>query len=197
MGTRNLTCVFLDGMYKIAQYGQYDGGPSGEGVNVLKFLRKNNMVAFQKQLRNVYFVSDEYIEEKCNEVSKKGLDWTKYLPEFSRDTGSEILKLVRGGVTELRNNITFAGHSLMCEWAYVIDYDKKVFEVYRGFNKKQIKDTGRFLSRDFERQDYNKEYHPIVLFKSYSAYDMPSDSQFLQDMGELLEEERKKSKSRE
>ena len=28
MGTRNLTCVFKDGEYKVAQYGQWDGYPS-------------------------------------------------------------------------------------------------------------------------------------------------------------------------
>ena len=27
MGTRNLTAVYLDGEYKIAQYGQWDGLP--------------------------------------------------------------------------------------------------------------------------------------------------------------------------
>ena len=27
MGTRNLTVVYLDGQYKVAQYGQWDGYP--------------------------------------------------------------------------------------------------------------------------------------------------------------------------
>lgn len=31
MGTRNLTAVYLDGQYKVAQYGQWDGYPEGQG----------------------------------------------------------------------------------------------------------------------------------------------------------------------
>ena len=32
MGTRNLTAVYLDGQYKVAQYGQWDGYPEGQGI---------------------------------------------------------------------------------------------------------------------------------------------------------------------
>lgn len=38
MGTRNLTCVVVDGVYKVAQYGQFDGYPSGQGATALEFL---------------------------------------------------------------------------------------------------------------------------------------------------------------
>ena len=38
MGTRNLTVVYVDGEYRVAQYGQWDGYPSGQGMTCLKFL---------------------------------------------------------------------------------------------------------------------------------------------------------------
>ena len=38
MTTRSLTAVKVDGEYKIAQYGHYDGYPLGQGIYVLKFL---------------------------------------------------------------------------------------------------------------------------------------------------------------
>ena len=37
MTTRSLTAVKINGEYKIAQYGYYDGYPSGQGVTILKF----------------------------------------------------------------------------------------------------------------------------------------------------------------
>lgn len=39
MGTRGLTAVMLGGEYKIAQYGQWDHYPSGQGVTALEFCR--------------------------------------------------------------------------------------------------------------------------------------------------------------
>jgi hypothetical protein len=39
MGTRNLTRVICDGKTKVAQYGQWDGYPEGQGKTVLNFLR--------------------------------------------------------------------------------------------------------------------------------------------------------------
>ena len=39
MGTRNLTAVYIDGEYKVAQYGQWDGYPEGQGMTALTFLR--------------------------------------------------------------------------------------------------------------------------------------------------------------
>ncbi|TKX19474.1 hypothetical protein C1H76_8323 [Elsinoe australis] len=38
MGTRNLILIYHAGKYKIAQYSQWDGYPSGAGLKVLKFL---------------------------------------------------------------------------------------------------------------------------------------------------------------
>ena len=50
MGTRNLTCVFADGKYVVAQYAQWDGNPSGQGKTALNFLRNANHAEFKKKL---------------------------------------------------------------------------------------------------------------------------------------------------
>ena len=39
MGTRHLILVYYKGKYHIAQYGQWDGHPRGQGVTVLGFVR--------------------------------------------------------------------------------------------------------------------------------------------------------------
>ncbi|KAF2194392.1 hypothetical protein K469DRAFT_773578, partial [Zopfia rhizophila CBS 207.26] len=37
-GTRHLICVFHKGRFVVAQYGQWDGYPEGQGVTLMKFL---------------------------------------------------------------------------------------------------------------------------------------------------------------
>ena len=62
MGTRNLTIVISDDKRKIAQYGQWDGYPSGQGVTALKFLRKMDMTKFKAALDRCYWLIDEQLQ---------------------------------------------------------------------------------------------------------------------------------------
>ena len=39
MGTRNLTCVVFDNKIQVAQYGQWDGYPDGQGVGIIEIMR--------------------------------------------------------------------------------------------------------------------------------------------------------------
>ena len=57
MGTRNLTMVISNGETKVAQYGQWDGYPSGNGVIVLEFLTSTNLDDFKKKLSKVKFMN--------------------------------------------------------------------------------------------------------------------------------------------
>jgi len=58
MGTRNLTCVVSGGKYIIAQYGQWDGYPSGQGVTALEFLRKKgNQALLKAALNRCYYLT--------------------------------------------------------------------------------------------------------------------------------------------
>ena len=118
MGTRHLICVFKDGEYKVAQYGQWDGYPEGQGVCILEFLNSWDRDKFEKNVLTTQWLEDHE------------WDVCKY-PHLSRDVGADILKKVeqeRG--LKLYNQIDFARDSLMCEWAYVIDLDTNKFEIY-------------------------------------------------------------------
>ena len=60
MGTRNLTAVYYKGEYKIAQYGQWDGYPDGQGVVALSFLRERmDLEKFKKALDNTRQITEE------------------------------------------------------------------------------------------------------------------------------------------
>ena len=142
MGTRNLTAVMLDGEYKIAQYGQWDGYPSGQGATALRFITNVDLDAFKEKVRACRFCTqDDYDRVNLDK------NWKRNYPELSRDAGAEVLQMVMDGATLLKNTIGFAGDSLMCEYAYVIDLDKGTFEFFEGWNSEPIND-GRFVSGD-------------------------------------------------
>lgn len=182
MGTRNLTAVYLDGEYKIAQYGQWDGYPDGQGKKVLGFARKladpETRAKFEENLRACSWATKEYIDKIDAEIkAKKVKNWTLVYPELSRDTCAGILQmvLVRGGLV-LGNNIEFAADGVLCEWAWVIDLDKNTFEGFAGFNKTPLTPDDRFY---FLREKEECGYHGVVLAASWDLAGLPSDEDFL------------------
>ena len=193
MGTRNLTCVYLDGEYKVAQYGQWDGYPEGQGVDCLNFLRyKMVEKKFREELRKRRFAPEEYVKGIYDAFGAKdgfiSLDNANKInqafPQFSRDTAAVILKMIMDDEIGdyLQNSLDFAADSLFCEWAYVIDLDKRTFEVYEGFNKEPLTEDDRFFF--LEEKSYKEhrgvdQYHPVKLVKSWSLDELPTVEEFL------------------
>lgn len=177
MGIRNLTCVMQDGEYKIAQYGQWDGYPSGQGVDILSFLQNADLEKFREKIKTVRFLKDE-------EIESLGIYWKDKYPQLSRDHGAKVLDFVINDTKIFQNSISFAGDSLFCEYCYVVDLDKNTFEVFEGFNKKPIKE-GRFVTGDSSLDGQNEEgseYEPVKLIKIYNLNSLPSEEEFLTDL---------------
>lgn len=179
MGTRNITAVFIDGEYKIAQYGQWDGYPEGQGRRALEFLNNTDLEQFKEKVKLCRFITDDELEAIDDDT------WLQTHNQLSRDHGAKILNLVDAGVTDLRNQLAFVCDGLMCEWVYVIDFDKNAFEVFEGFNKTEIKEgEGRFYSGQFGEQEDG--YHPVKRIKWYSLDNLPNEEQFLEEMEMVL-----------
>ena len=203
MGTRHLIAVQIDGEYKIAQYGQWDGYPSGQGTSVLAFISKVmadtvTLEHFKSNLRQTRWATEEEIEaawvdagaEPGNEFVSVDVGerlYQKY-PQLSRDTGAKVLGLVLAlpAPLALRNSIDFAMDSLFCEWAYVIDFDANTLEVFKGFNNAPA--SGRFAGQVQTGRDGpgSNGYGPVTLERAWSLDQLPSEEEFL---GELKPEE--------
>ena len=187
MGTRHLIAVQLDGEYKIAQYGQWDGYPEGQGMTTLYFLRSMDEDKFKSALRNSSFISDDelmalwkqYGADDDGMVSLSDADrMKKDHPEYSRDTSADILQMVQEHPEgmKLHNQIGFAANGLFCEWAWVIDLDKRTFEGYRGFGREPLTEQDRFyFLRDLEQNGYSG----VKLAAEWSLDNIPSDEDFL------------------
>lgn len=184
MGTRHLIAAKVDGEYKLAQYGQWDGYPEGQGVAVLDFLvNKMDKDTFLAALRNSRFV--EWKKDIAPELVRFGADpddhysiklddykrFGKAHPEWSRDTGAKILEVIqsRGGCG-LKNELDFAANSLFCEWAYVLYFDAGTFEVYKGFNETPLSEKDRFFFLEPKAED---GFHPVRLRASWALDALP------------------------
>lgn len=185
MGTRHLTCVIKDGDFRVAQYGQWDGYPDGQGANILAFLAEADMGRFNDRIRQCVWMSDAEFEKNYNEMGfpadgflnmEQAEAYKRAFPMFSRDLGSEILRAIYDvegdDDIQLRDSRSFATESLFCEWAYVIDLDREVLEVYKGFNSDPNANSGVFAG--IPRQTDDERYHTVTLVKSYPLNDLPS-----------------------
>lgn len=212
MGTRNLTVVVLGGEYKVAQYGQWDGYPEGQGATVLGFLRsltpakKKNFIKKVKAIREITPEEGKKTWVDCGADPNSDLvsmdiadKHTKLYPQLSRDTGAKILDLIaeKDEGIGLHNQLSFAADSLFCEFAYVIDLDKDTFEIYRGFNqspldkKERFADLEKIVGKEALKANMNEKYTPIRLLTKFNIKKLPTKKAFLSTCEKLLNKEEK------
>lgn len=168
-------CVQIHGEYKVAQFGMYDSNPYGSGVNILKFIRNVNLDVLESDISECDFYTKEQREFIFGKYSPgdvimgramyKGLDTTSL---------EDILSLIMfGNERKLESYIRFTQDGYFCDWVYVIDFDKRSFEVYKA-NEDNLTEKDRFyvgLTDDETKQ--------LKLVVSYSLDDLPTIGEFL------------------
>ncbi len=140
MGTRGITQVIdSNGQTVVAQYGQWDHYPEGQGLNILSFLTSGHNIVEQleKALFKCYFATESELEEMYKPfVTPDGMmtidnsdKFSVMYPSLTRNTGSDILKVVTysTGRVPLSNQIDFIEDDLMCEGIYTIDFQTRLF----------------------------------------------------------------------
>jgi hypothetical protein len=168
MGTRGLTKVIdRNGVTKVAQYGQWDHYPAGQGVKILSILTADNYAVEELELAldKCEFVSDakrELIYAGYNAKYPETTHMKKFssmLPSLSRDTCGDILNVVRwsSGPVPLVDESEFEGDSLFCEGVYEINYQTNKFvskfgDVVAEFDLNKLPDESTYLNA-FMSQD--------------------------------------------
>lgn len=143
MGTRHLIRVIENGEIKVAQYGQWDGYPEGQGVTALEILSNPELLAgLRKNLSKVRWATeDDY--RRISEVLdlpedgwltfEQGEQYNALVPHLSRDTGANILRIIAETTLQelpLGDSRDFIEDGLFCEWAYTVDFDENNFQVW-------------------------------------------------------------------
>jgi len=205
MGTKNLTMVIYGGKTRVAQYGQWDGYPSGQGAIILAFITKYENDVIKNKFDKVNFIDAPY-QRKLDRFYKKigiGKDGyanqvqyeeiNKKFPLITRDNGGNILQMIMDSTDKnirVSNQEDFAANGLMNEWTYVLDLDKNVLEVYTGFNHKPLVEGDRFYPMQVANlhiNEYNSgsKYYPVKLLKSYSLNEIPTEGLFISELNRL------------
>lgn len=176
IGTRGAFGVVVDGVEKIG-YNQYDSYPEGHGVENLQWIRSIIERGFEGDMRamahDAELVNDDTPItpadiEHLSDYTDLGVsaqstdDW--YC--LTRGTHGHIGQMVECGY--ILDASDFVTDTLFCEWAYVVDFDKRTFEVY----------SDRRDGRGAGRWDH---MGGVPLIAVYSFDDLPTDDNFLLD----------------
>lgn len=217
MGTRNLTMVIDQrGQTKIAQYGQWDGYPSGQGITILRFLRRqDNLKYLQDTLDNIKFYNkcddiDKYLKEyearapewsnQPDNRTKEDKYWFNYL--VSRDVGGKILQ----NIVDISLNLLPAEHhktiylyddsefgkdSLMCEFVYIVNLQANKLIILDGFNTDKLQEYQLFTTVQSEVDErcegMSCKYYGCRVLKTYSLSELPDNETFVNELDNLLE----------
>lgn len=195
MGTRNLTVVVANGETKVAQYCQWDGYPSGQGLTILKFLRdtlggnRTQIETFKSKVCNhTEFLSSTEVNAKwlecgANDSGMVSFDisdvFLKRYPSLHRNTGGEILDIINrsNDTVPLQDSEDFVTDGLFCEWVYVVDLDKNNLEVYQGiYDDKNMPVVGpnRFTDKGGQ----------VRLKKKFDLRELPTNQHFCESLGD-------------
>ena len=116
MGTRHLTVVIKDDEIKLSQYGQWDGYFTYSGTKFLEFVKENLQSKSKKRqkyriekfgekidtlqkvdektIQEVRAIREKYSFDNTLNKSQFAIPFNIMFPQFSRDTGVEILNII-------------------------------------------------------------------------------------------------------
>lgn len=176
MGTRGCYGVRIDGQDKLT-YNHFDSYPEGLGQDLVNQLvpvlaTKTGLARLRKAARELELVGDNP-EDRAAIKARFG---DRYR-DPGVDTGDSVYAYLRNLQGELTGALfdakvmhddrDFVRDSLFCEYAYVVNLDDKVFEIYQGVQDKPHT-RGRYagLASIPRPPGASTEYYPVALVKT-------------------------------
>jgi len=175
MGTRGLMGVRVDGVDKLT-YNHWDSYPSALGEDILEYLKTVDIDEEAEKARSLRLVQEddrpttvdiEKYKQYCN--LKVGEKSAKTWYCLLRELQGKLHQTMLAGV--MIDSHEFINDSLFCEWAYVVNFDERVLEVYKGFQREPHA-KGRYASAVCSPE---QGYYPCALIKEFSLNDLPKN----------------------
>lgn len=187
MGTRGIMGFRVDGTDKLL-YNHFDSYPSGLGEAVLNWLREqlaqqDGEAEMRERIRALVLVDGESTPtpEQIARLQQY------HNPAVSSGSSEEWYSLLRGTQGDPEKALAagfgvdsadFMKDSIFCEWAYIINCDERVLEVYTGFQKKRHK-LGRYAPKRGEKFEPSypggSTYYPVALAHAFPFDELPED----------------------
>jgi hypothetical protein len=178
MGTRGCYGLRKDGVDKLT-YNHHDSYPSWLGQNMVDFVQSTTIeemkVIFDKILlvrERVDVPSDsELVEWKLTGAygGSGQFDWYSFLREYQGD----LSYYKKDDAKYMIDNNSFIKESLFCEWAYIINLDEGVLEVYKGFQTSPHENRYTDYVHDSAIGD---KYYPCKLIETYPLSNIPDNA---------------------
>jgi hypothetical protein len=188
MGTRGFVGFVVDGSEKIT-YNHSDSYPGGLGLDVLNWLRRQDISEVREATAKLRVVDGDK-PSTHEDIESVGLQYANTrvssgkLSEWYvllRETQGNPEAILDAGV--MIDGQDFPYDSLFCEFGYLVDLDKNVFEVYAGFQQ-EAHDKGRFAKRTGEHLARDG-YAPVALVASWPFDNLPTDDEFMTELDHL------------
>lgn len=194
MGTRGAFGVRVDGTDKIV-YNHFDSYASGLGADIVGWLHEADLDDVRVKAKALRAVEGEPTDEErahfaqyADSKVSDGKGWYSLLRKTQGDLGA----VLEAGVYE--DNLKFLNDSLFCEYAYVVNLDDMIFEVYKGFQRipsdlelladptgEELKKKGRywveFVRNPPPAPEHRKkwEYAAVALVGTFPIGNIPLD----------------------
>jgi hypothetical protein len=183
MGTRGLMAFTHNGEVK-AMYNHFDSYPTGLGTDMVNWIlgRQGDFSEAIEQFERLAAIDEDVVpttDQKLallrylnlNVATQTSDDWYSLL----RETQGNPVETLKAGF--FVDYFKFGFDSLFCEWAYVVDLDNQVLDVYKGFantsNGKGLWGSVDKPSTPYEGAD---EYFGVQLLTSYAFADLTKET---------------------
>lgn len=203
MGTRGAFGVIIGEQEKIG-YNQFDSYPDGMGIENLRWLRDADLDEVRRLAQAAKVVSND-TPPTAKEVKALAAFTNLGVSEQSTKDWYCLTHQTHGYIGEMLacgyidDSHLFPLDSLFCEWAYLVDFDRNVFEVYEGFQK-DLPQRGHWAGRPTAKEDETNyvlhlkacakegrlpyrpevsEWKAVELIASWPLDALPSDEEFL------------------
>lgn len=182
MGTRGFL-GFVANDHETIAYNHCDSYPDALGLTVLNYARSiEDLDAAKQQAAVIVHVSDEVPPtdeqiEALRPYMNTSVGWKMPRPDWYqllRESQGDPAAMLAAGHVEHKPE--WPADSLFCEWGYLIDFDRGVLQVYRGFQTSPHT-TGRFHDR--KTSDGSSGYGPVRLIATYALDSLPDDAAFI------------------